>query len=74
MGEVHLEQDNVDWERWSEEQPPHQRSLAPGLLKEEKYTFQRKIQELVTWHKIPTELIINFEQMLLSYITVDNTR
>ena len=49
-------------------------TLAPGLLKEEKYTFQRKIQGLVTWHKIPTELIINFEQMLLSYITVDNTR
>ena len=49
-------------------------TLAPGLLKEEKYTFQRKIQELVTWHKIPTELIINFEQMLLSCITVDNTR
>ena len=27
--------------------------VAPDLLKEEKFTFQRKIQELVTWHKIP---------------------
>ena len=27
--------------------------VAPGLLKEEKLTFQRKIQELVTWYKIP---------------------
>ena len=26
--------------------------FAPGLLKEEKFTFQRKIQELVTWYKI----------------------
>ena len=24
--------------------------VAPGLLKEEKCTFQRKMQELVTWH------------------------
>ena len=44
--------------------------IAPGLLKEEKFTFQRKIQELVTWYKIPKELIINFDQTPLSYITV----
>ena len=48
--------------------------VGPSLLKEEKFIFQRKIQELVTWHKIPKELIINFDQMLLSYITVGNTR
>ena len=47
--------------------------VAPSLLKEEKFTFQRKIQELVTWHKIP-KLIINFDQTPLSYITVANTR
>ena len=47
--------------------------VASGLLKEEKFTFQRKIQELVTWHKILKELIINFDQTPLSYITVGNT-
>ena len=47
--------------------------FAPGLLKEEKFTFQRKIQELVTWHKISKKLIINFDQMPLSYITGGNT-
>ena len=46
---------------------------APGLLKEEQSKFQRKIQELLTWHKVPKELRINFDQTLLSYITVDNT-
>ena len=46
---------------------------ALGLLKEEKFTFQRKIQELVTWHKIPKNLIINIGQAPLSYITVGNT-
>ena len=44
--------------------------VAPGLFKEERFTFQRKIQELVTWCKIPKELIINFDQTPLSYITV----
>ena len=47
--------------------------VAPGLFKEEKFTFQRKIQELVTWHEIPKELIINYDQTPLSYITVCNT-
>ena len=47
--------------------------VAPGLLKEEKFTFQRKIQEFVAWHKIPKELILNFDQTPLSYITVGNT-
>ena len=47
--------------------------VAQGLLKEEKFTFHRKTQELVTWHKIWKELIINFDQTLLSYITVVNT-
>ena len=47
--------------------------VAPGLLKEEESKFQRKIQELLTWHKVPKELRINFDQTSLSYITVDNT-
>ena len=47
--------------------------FALGLLKEEMFTFQRKIQELVTWHKISKKLIINFDQMPLSYITGGNT-
>ena len=47
--------------------------VTPGLLKKEKFTFQRKIQELVTWHRIPKKLINSFHQMPLSYITVGNT-
>ena len=47
--------------------------VAPGLTEEEKFTFQRKIQEFVTWHKISKELIINFNQTPLSYITLGNT-
>ena len=47
--------------------------VASGLLKDEKFTFQRKIQKLVTWHKIPKEMIIKFGQTSLSYITVGNT-
>ena len=47
--------------------------FAPGLLKEENFTFQKKIEQLVTCHKIPKQLIINFDKMLLSYITAGNT-
>ena len=47
--------------------------VASGLLKDEKFTFQRKIQKLVPWHKIPKELIIKFGQTSLSYITVGNS-
>ena len=47
--------------------------LAPGLLNEENNTFQRKIQELVTWHETPKELVINFDQMLSHYTTAGNT-
>ena len=35
--------------------------VATGLLKEKKFTFQRKIQKLVFWHKILKDLIINFD-------------
>ena len=47
--------------------------LAPGLLNEENNTFQRKIQELVTWHETPKELVINFDWMLSHYTTAGNT-
>ena len=40
--------------------------VAPSLLKQERFTFQRKIRELVTWHRIPKEFIINFDQTPLS--------
>ena len=52
---------------------------APGLLREEKYTFQKidkvikTIHELIKWHNIPPDLVLNFDQTLLSYITVGNT-
>ena len=37
-----------------------------------KYTFQKRIIELVNWHKIPTDLVLNLDQTPLSYITVGN--
>ena len=46
--------------------------VAPGLLKEEQLTFQRKIQALIKWYDIPKELVLNFNQTPLSYITVGN--
>ena len=32
--------------------------VAPGLLKEEQLTFQRKIQALIKWHCIPKDLVL----------------
>ena len=46
--------------------------VAPGLLKEEKFIFQRKIQKLVTCYKIQKELIINSDQTPLFYVIVSN--
>ena len=46
--------------------------IAPGLLKEEQLTFQRKIQALIKWHDIPKDLVLNVDQTPLSYITVGN--
>ena len=46
--------------------------IAPGLLKEEQLTFQRKIQALIKWHDITKDLVLNFDQTSLSYITVEN--
>ena len=43
--------------------------VAPGLLKEVKLGFQRKIKQLQVWHNIPDELIVNFDQTPLSYVS-----
>ena len=42
--------------------------VAPGLLKEAKLHFQREIKQMQEWHQIPDDLIINFDQTLLSYV------
>ena len=47
--------------------------IAPRLLREEKYTFQKKISDLVKWHNIHPDLVSNFDQTPLSYIIVGNT-
>ena len=47
-------------------------SIAPGLLKEEQLTFQRKIKALIKWHDIIKDLVLNFDQTSFSYITVGN--
>ena len=46
--------------------------VAPGLLKEAKLNFQRKITGLQMWHNIPDDLILNFDQTPLSYICAPN--
>ena len=42
--------------------------VAPALLNETKHDFQRKINALQTWHKIPEDLIITFDQTPLPYV------
>ena len=46
---------------------------ASGLSKEEQFTFQQKMQELVRLHEITQDLTINSDQSLLSYLTAGNT-
>ena len=46
--------------------------IAQGLQKEEQLTFQRKIPALIKWHDISEDLVLNFDQTSLSYITVGN--
>ena len=41
---------------------------APGLLKEAKLSFQRKIKTLQAIHSVPEDLILNFDQTPLSYV------
>ena len=47
--------------------------VAPALLEKEKFTFQRNIMTLVKKHKIPEELILNYDQTPLSYVCISNT-
>ena len=42
--------------------------IAPALLNETKFDFQRKIKQMQAWHEIPEALIINFDQTPLPYI------
>ena len=46
--------------------------IATRLLKEEQLMFQRKMQALIKWRDIPKDIVLNFDQTLLSYITVGN--
>ena len=46
--------------------------VAPGLLDEVKLDFQRKIKLLQSWHNIPDELIINFDQTPLAFVCSPN--
>ena len=46
--------------------------VAPGLLKEEKLTFQRDIKTLQQQYDIPDELILNYDQTPLSYVCAPN--
>ena len=47
--------------------------VAPALLEEEKFKFQRNLITLVKKHKIPEELILNYDQTPLSYVCTSNT-
>ena len=47
--------------------------VAPALLEEEKFTFQRNIEREVDSHNIPEELILKFDQTPLSYVCTSNT-
>ena len=47
--------------------------VAPALLEKEKFMFQRNIITLVKKHKIPEELILNYDQTLLSYACTSKT-
>ena len=42
--------------------------VAPALLAETKPDVQRKIRHLQSWHSIPDDLIINFDQTPLPYV------
>ena len=46
--------------------------VSPGLLKEVKLNYQRQIKLLQSWNDIPDDLIINFDQTPLSYVSSPN--
>ena len=47
--------------------------VAPALLAETKLDFQRKICQLQSWHSIPDDLVINFDQTSLPYVVTGNS-
>lgn len=49
------------------------KSFASKLLKEEQFTFQRKIRTFMKLHDISKELLLNYGETSFSYITVANT-
>ena len=49
------------------------RRMARTCIGEEKFTFQRNIITPVKKHKIPEELILNYDQTPLSYVCTSNT-
>ena len=46
--------------------------VSPGLLKEVKLNYQRQIKLLQSWNDFPDDLIINFDQTPLSYVSSPN--
>jgi len=46
--------------------------VSPGFLNESKLNFQRNIKSLQHWHEIPDDLIINYDQTPLSYVSSPN--
>ena len=48
-------------------------SVAPALLAESKPDFQCKMRQLQSWHSIPDDLIINFDQTPLPYVVNGNS-
>ena len=47
--------------------------VAPALLAEAKLDFQLEIRQLQSWHDIPDNLIINFDQTLLPCVVTGNS-
>ena len=46
--------------------------VAPGILKETKLDFQRRIKILQERYQVPDDLILNFDQTPLPYVCVSN--
>ena len=46
--------------------------VNPGFLNEAKLNFQRKNKLLQSWHEISDDLIINYDQTPLSYVSSPN--
>ena len=47
--------------------------IVREILREERYSFHKKINELVKWHNFLADLVLNFVQTPLFYVTVGKT-